>query len=240
RRWRRGACSGRLGGSARSPDLSRRYPPMRFLTLALLALAAPPAAAADLGKIDRTIKKEPAYKNKPYYGLLVFGPEAKGRVWVVLDGDTLYVDRNGDGDLPAADARHADRGRGAKSFTVAGTDGVDRYSVSGFSLHQLRGEQAKHGEWLFSANVNVGGKYSQYCGILLKNSAREAPVAPFGGPLRVCLQEKDGTPVDKLVTGDKPGQLYAMIGTIDEAHGCWVVVCNSTPKDFPAGLHPVA
>jgi hypothetical protein len=29
----------------------------------------------------------------------VFGPEAKTRVWLVLDGDVLYVDRNGNGDL---------------------------------------------------------------------------------------------------------------------------------------------
>jgi hypothetical protein len=31
--------------------------------------------------------------------LLVFGPEAKVRIWLVLDGDALYVDRNGNGDL---------------------------------------------------------------------------------------------------------------------------------------------
>ena len=57
------------------------------------------APAAGLTKIDRTIAKEPAYKSKPKYCLLVFGPEAKTRVWLVLDGDTLYVDRNGNGDL---------------------------------------------------------------------------------------------------------------------------------------------
>jgi hypothetical protein len=51
-------------------------------------------------KIDRTIAKEPAYRTRtPKYGLLVFGPEGKDRVWLVLDGDTLYVDRNGNGDL---------------------------------------------------------------------------------------------------------------------------------------------
>jgi hypothetical protein len=51
-------------------------------------------------KIDRTIGKEPAYQTKaPKYGLLLFGPEGKDRVWLVHDGDTLYVDRNSDGDL---------------------------------------------------------------------------------------------------------------------------------------------
>jgi hypothetical protein len=35
----------------------------------------------------------------PKYGLLVFGTTANIRVWVVLDGDVMYLDRNGNGDL---------------------------------------------------------------------------------------------------------------------------------------------
>src|SRR5262245_45048150 len=58
--------------------------------------------AADLTKVDRTIVREPVYKSTPKYGLLVFGPEARTRVWLVKDGDTLYVDRNGNGDLTEA------------------------------------------------------------------------------------------------------------------------------------------
>jgi hypothetical protein len=37
--------------------------------------------------------------------LLVFGPEAKTKVWLVIDGDTLYVDRNGNGDITEKDER---------------------------------------------------------------------------------------------------------------------------------------
>ena len=67
-----------------------------FLVLAVLI----PARAADLTKLERRIGKEPAYKTKsPRYALLVIGPEARDRVWIVKDGDTLYVDRNGNGDL---------------------------------------------------------------------------------------------------------------------------------------------
>jgi hypothetical protein len=55
--------------------------------------------AADLSKVDRTIAKEPKYVGKPEYCLLVFGPDAKNRIWLVRDGDTLYVDKNGDGHL---------------------------------------------------------------------------------------------------------------------------------------------
>jgi hypothetical protein len=60
----------------------------------------PASLATDRTKIDRTILKEPAYRTKaPKYGLLAFGSEGKDRVWLVRDGDTLYVDRNGNGDL---------------------------------------------------------------------------------------------------------------------------------------------
>jgi hypothetical protein len=57
------------------------------------------AAAADLAQIDRSIRKEPTYQSKPKYCLLVFGADAKTRVWLVQDGDVLYVDRNANGDL---------------------------------------------------------------------------------------------------------------------------------------------
>jgi hypothetical protein len=44
------------------------------------------AVAEDLDKIDRTIRKQPIYASKdPKYCLLVFGPKADTRVWLVLD-----------------------------------------------------------------------------------------------------------------------------------------------------------
>jgi hypothetical protein len=50
--------------------------------------------------VDRRIAREPAYESKaPRYGLVVFGPDAQARVWLVHDGDWLYVDANGNGDL---------------------------------------------------------------------------------------------------------------------------------------------
>ena len=72
------------------------------LLLALFGLSVSPVSAQP-PEIDRTIRKEPVYQTKtPMYGLLAFGPESKDRVWLVLDGATLYVDRNGNGDLTAS------------------------------------------------------------------------------------------------------------------------------------------
>jgi hypothetical protein len=80
----------------------------RHFAGALLVLAgATTAPAADLASLPRTIHREPDYAGKPNYWLLVFGPKAEHRVWLVLDRDHLYVDRNGNGDLTEKGARIA-------------------------------------------------------------------------------------------------------------------------------------
>jgi hypothetical protein len=73
----------------------------------ILALAAACLAAGAAPAADRPAK-EPAYQTKtPRYGRLAFGPDGKDRVWLVWDGETLYVDRTGDGDLTAPAAKVA-------------------------------------------------------------------------------------------------------------------------------------
>jgi hypothetical protein len=95
--------------AARTPSLS--------ICFGLLLLTGGYTGAADtpdLGKIERRIAKEPAYKaEQPLYGLYVFGPEAKTRVWAIFDKsrpdatdyDVLYFDSNADGDLTAPEKR---------------------------------------------------------------------------------------------------------------------------------------
>jgi hypothetical protein len=75
------------------------------LALAAALWAIGGLSAADLRQIERTIAKEPAYKNKPKYCLLVFGEQARTHVWLVQDGEVLYVDRNANGDLTEKDER---------------------------------------------------------------------------------------------------------------------------------------
>jgi len=70
---------------------------MRSAFAALLLASV--AVAAEPPKIDRSIGEQPKYVGQPVYALLVFGPDAKDRVWLARDGDTLFVDKNGNGDL---------------------------------------------------------------------------------------------------------------------------------------------
>lgn len=76
------------------PKDGRRGPPAK------LPPVPPPQPDQPKGAWDLTPpKKEPKYKKEPRYALLAFGPQRETRVWMVLDGKTLYVDRNADGDL---------------------------------------------------------------------------------------------------------------------------------------------
>jgi hypothetical protein len=223
------------------------------LALAAVLLLAPAARAADLARIERTIAREPAYRTKnPLYGLLVFGPAAKTRVWVVLDGTDLYVDTNGDGDLTAPAKRFANDGRGwrfpagykaFKPFEIADRAGKDRYKVLAVGVHRPDKEKRV----FVMATVEVVGKYKQYCDLTLSPRLKESSVCHFHGPLTMGLREYNWKPVAKLTTGDKPADLFAWVGTFDKANGCWVVLENTVidrpdykRKDFPTDIHPVA
>ncbi len=70
--------------------------------IGLLCFGSLSAAAVDLAALDKRIGNEPKYEGKPAYLLLALGPNAEHRVWLVLDGKRLYVDREGRGDIAKA------------------------------------------------------------------------------------------------------------------------------------------
>lgn len=72
-----------------------------FLPVLLAGLAFEPfGPAPELLNLERNLKKEPAYQSKsPGYALLVFGNPIAAKVWMVHDGEKLYLDLNSNGDL---------------------------------------------------------------------------------------------------------------------------------------------
>jgi hypothetical protein len=125
---------------------------IHILLPATLLLLAPPAPGADLTQIARKIAKEPAYQTKsPKYCLLVFGLDAKTRVWLVQDGDTLFVDRDGAGDLTAGGKRVkvAQQSAGYRLFE-AGDLKIDGLTHTGLSVMQMKASPESAGndqEW---------------------------------------------------------------------------------------------
>lgn len=147
--------------------------------LAFLAVSSAPASAGDLNKIDRAIPKEPVYKNQPAYCLLVFGSEARTRVWLVLDGQVLYVDRSGSGDL----SQQADK-------VVAETPNSS-YSAGDILEAERRTKHTclvirPHKGGSMTVSVMTEGKYRQQSGpVLFAGRPQQAPIIHFNGPVSV-------------------------------------------------------
>ncbi len=123
-----------------------------LLAAALLLLPTPPARAGGLAKVERKLAREPAYQTRaPKYCLLVFGLDARTRVWLVQDGDTLYVDRNGNGDLtePGERVQVKQKADGFRAFEV-GDLTLDGLTHTGLSVTQIKASPESVGndqEW---------------------------------------------------------------------------------------------
>ncbi|QJW98651.1 hypothetical protein [Frigoriglobus tundricola] len=219
-----------------------------------LALAAAGRAEAiDYDKVERRLVKEPAYKTKnPQYALLVFGPEARLRVWVVLDGEALYIDRNGDGDLTAEHNRFA-KEADCKSIELRDPDGKTRYVIDrvqtdySFYTPKVRDERKKKGTppgLMAYVSIKGGVEYQQYCDIVeLSDSPKTAMLAHFHGPLTIAPMTINWKLPESafLRKGKGPPEFIANVGTLSEKHGCWVVVrtCDEKACLFPDGVRPV-
>lgn len=92
--------------------------------VAFVALASPLGAQqkdamAELEAARRPPATEPKYMGIPRYLLLAFGRPIHRTAWCVLDGETLYVDRDGDGALDAAKEKLAPRREKLEKHFVA-------------------------------------------------------------------------------------------------------------------------
>jgi hypothetical protein len=214
-----------------------------LLALYGLSLAAGPLPppAVDYSRIDRKLTKEPVYRsNSPQYALLLFGPRAALRVWVVLDGEVVYLDRNGDGDLTGPNKRFS-RPSDYKDVTIADPDGKTSYVVTGISSTKASNSSEIH--LMVSVDIRGPLPYRQYCDVRMADSPGKAALAHFHGPLTVGPRTINWKvpPGLALSTAEKAADLYAVVGTMSAEHGCWVVVRTHKASEcaFAAGVRPV-
>jgi RNA polymerase sigma factor (sigma-70 family) len=222
--------------------------------------AQPKAEFPDLTKIDRTLVKEPKYTTEPYYALLTLGPEAKKRVWLVVDGNTLYVDRNGNGDLTEAGERMMPDKKIAvapgmykhmNSYYLGELEGIclrldfwvrDRRFVPTTDFdRQVRRDHEENG-WEFATLFRVnadGSDIPAQIPVTFCRQPADAPVCHVGGPLRLFLRwGENGRP---FVRGADTN-LDVMIGTPGLPPRKWSdpVYAPLATTEVPADLHPVA
>jgi hypothetical protein len=213
-----------MNGLAASRGMNRR----RFLKLSL-AVVGLALLAGGIAIWFATI---------PQYAWLIFGPQHRLRVliadrplWITV---TQFVDgqetssqryRNWEslGDLTF----HDPDGRTTYTLRRPGRATVDRNPVRTL------------------ATVDIGGPiaYRQYCDLTFApGNPQSAPVAHFHGPLTVgAVTINWKLPTDLVLRrGSEPTTLRSFVGTMDAAHGCWVVV-NSHDGDrprFPDSVRP--
>jgi len=191
---------------------------------------------ADLTKIERTIAKEPAYKGKPKYCLLVFGPEAKTRVWLVQDGDVLYVDRNGNGDLTEKDENYRAQAPQDEIARKAGYEPADGYrvwQVGGFLESDVKTERtnlevssSRKGYCIEVISSWKGGRRGQYVvygnePLRFADRPQDAPVVHFSGPLGVFLRGP------QTLTRGTTAALWAALGTQGLGKGTFAIIFDN-------------
>ncbi|MBP3959850.1 RNA polymerase sigma factor [Gemmata sp. G18] len=211
-------------------------------------------AGNDLAKIERTIAKEPKYTSKtPKYCLLVFGPDAKTRVWLVHDGDNLYVDRNGNGDLTEEndrvvatndpvrfdDASEKNETRTGtlllkapfKLGTITERDGKTKHTLWVVYAEKGEGTSEQYSVW-----AEIDRKYIQMTdlGFCFGDRPKDAPIVHLNGSLAL----HSWVPDSALPRGDKPGQLTVRVGTpgVGEYTEAWLNPFRGVPDD----IHPIA
>jgi hypothetical protein len=170
-----------------------------------------PIRAVDLSKIDRTIGKEPAYQTKPKYCLVVFGPEAKTRVWLVLDGDVLFVDR--DGDLTGKDERILKQA--VYEVDIPARPGSDSFSLEVGERRSYGGEEISY---TISCRPQKGKGFAQKTvGVLLfADRPQDAPVVHFGGPLTLTILDWGKTLKPRqIVQGERAKEVGFVVGSGD-------------------------
>ena len=212
------------------------------------------AGAADLSKIERRLVKEPAYKSgSPRYALLVIGPEAKDRVWIVKDGDTLYVDRNGNGDLTepgeklAADEGGSDE-EGyrfvAADFTVGGRKHYG-LNVTVAPLKAVPAKDPKAVTLRLDARVTVphlkakgqvaigAGAIALDGPLVMATKAADAPIIHLGGPLAVTFYSSVPT-----LRRERPTECTLVVGTPGLGAGTFAMI--GYDEVIPESVNPTA
>jgi hypothetical protein len=190
------------------------------------------SGTVDLSRLrDRPIK-EPTYgSNVQKYCLLVFGPRAEKPIWIVVDGTTLFVDANGNGDLTEPLEAVAGDGRW---YMVPHVVLLEKLVVSiGVNLNLendvvwISGKDRPHDRSMIrQAAVDTRGR------LRFAPRRADAPVIWFDGPLQMSLRV-----VETLHRNETRPWFSAMIGTPGVGPGTFAAINHFL---VPDDVHPIA
>ena len=213
---------------------------------AFLALAGT-AHATNLTKVERRIGKEPAYKTKsPRYALLVFGPEGRDRVWIVKDGDTLYVDRNGNGDLTDPGEKIAAKKGGSAedgySFQVGelnvGGKKHTNLDIDVSPANKSDAERFSLSLRITAPHLKAEGRVTVIAGpsdhdgaLVMATKAADAPIIHCGGPLAVSFYQRAPS-----LRRERWTECVAVVGSPGLGRGTFATIAYDNL--IPGSVHP--
>jgi hypothetical protein len=163
-----------------------------------------PKAASVLDSVKRTIGKEPKYSHKPQYALVVLGTNADAKLWMVEDGETLYLDKNLNGDL-TDDGPPIARGQTEDlcDYKCRELTPAKGPKHTHFCLRRWSNGAAEDSYGLSLAVDGTKPMYAGWFGTFWSSSPATVPIIHFGGPLTP-------TPLDRsssFVIGSTLGEL---------------------------------
>lgn len=192
-------------------------------------------------------------RHRPQYCWLVFGPDAKARLVVRLDGAAISIERCDEGQSVQNVARF-DRLEDCKDVPIPAMDGHTVYVLA-----EITDIPVVPAERLLAFDVRVSGSsydFKQGVMVWMGFDKGKAAVAHFHGPLTVSsVDKKFETQVVPRVRwevpgnlvlhrGNKPSELFVTIGTTNDENSCRVTVCTHDHETnqplFPNDVHPFA
>jgi hypothetical protein len=209
--------------------------------VALICSASCSAEEFDLSSIERTVRREPKFVSTPRYCLLVFGPAARDRVWLIEDREMIYVDRNGNGDL--TEINEAFLPTDNEEFNTIEEGEPAKYVRWKYVIGELQLRSSTHSEFSITRvrigskpaihilSLQVDGKQPQYAHPMFAASAAESSILHFGAP--VIPQRLRYKTVS--LSAENP-ELHLRLGTPGQGDGSFVSILDEAlPKD----VHPV-
>jgi hypothetical protein len=192
-------------------------------------------------KAGYRIRKEPAYRARVQYCLLLLGREAKTRLWLASDGVTMYVDVNGNGDLTEPGEAVPFKPEAFAAYfgsPLRGHDGDRDYPNLHIAVRQRDWEKNTGGYWAIRSDV---GEYHMYAfAHKFAQKPGDAPVVHLGGPLRMGLYQLSSetlargkeTEVEAFVVCHYPGVEKAYVDVDRRSQSD---VCPLAEVRLPAG-----
>jgi len=168
----------------------------RLLLLTLVTIGCYPAVAADsplraaTESTERKPLKEPRYEAAPRYGLMVLGSSRKAEVWMVEDGERLFVDKNANRDLtddgpPIEPSDVRDLGKGQRDFNYV-LDAIAPAEGPSHTKFDLRRWNYGEKNDSYGLSINVDDRipmYAGWFGTFWSSKPEATPVIPLSGPI---------------------------------------------------------